>query len=59
MCIYYGNNPALHYKKQEHVIPATFGGRIKLPNGVVSDEANEFFSPIERFVSQKNTNSLF
>lgn len=47
MCIYYGNSSALTYKKQEHVFPAGLGGKIKLPYGCVSDQANEFFSPME------------
>ena len=50
MCIYYGNLPELTYKSREHVLPAALGCCTKLENGVVSDQANEFFSPIERDV---------
>lgn len=47
-CIYFGNTKKeLSYKKQEHVIPASLGGKTKLPWGVVSDQANEFFSKYE------------
>lgn len=47
-CIYFGNtNIQLSYNKQEHVIPASLGGKIKLPKGVVSDQANELFSSRE------------
>lgn len=48
MCIYYGNLPELTYKAREHVLPAALGCCTKLESGVVSDQANEFFSPIER-----------
>ena len=48
MCIYYGNLPELTYKSREHVLPAALGCCTKLESGVVSDQANEFFSPIER-----------
>lgn len=47
MCIYFGNSPTLTYIKQEHVFPAGLGGKQKLPNGYVSDQANELFSPME------------
>lgn len=47
MCIYLGNNKDLSYRKQEHVFPASLGGRRRLSKGVVSDEANELFSPLE------------
>lgn len=47
MCIYYGNEEALTYRKQEHVFPAGLGGIAMLPRGLVSDQANEFFSPME------------
>lgn len=47
-CIYFGNTKkALSYSKQEHVIPASLGGKMKLPRGVVSDQANELFSKYE------------
>lgn len=50
MCIYYGNLTELTYKSREHVLPAALGCCTKLESGVVSDQANEFFSPIERYV---------
>lgn len=54
MCIYYGNKENLTYKKQEHVIPAGLGCHTKLARGVVSDQANEYFSPLERNVLEKS-----
>lgn len=54
MCIYYGESENLTYEKQEHVIPAGLGGHIKLGKGVVSDQANEYFSPLERDVLEKS-----
>ena len=50
MCIYYGNLTELTYKSREHVLPAALGCCTKLESGVVSDQANEFFSAIERNV---------
>lgn len=50
MCIYYGDLPELTYKSREHVLPAALGCSTKLESGVVSDQANELFSPIERDV---------
>lgn len=50
MCIYYGTLPELTYKSQEHVLPAALGCCTKLENYAVSDQANEYFSPIERDV---------
>lgn len=47
MCIYYGSREDLTYKKQEHIFPAGIGGIQKLNQGVVSDQANELFSPME------------
>ncbi len=47
MCIYLGNSPELTYRKQEHVFPASLGGKQKLLRGTVSDKANETFSPLE------------
>ena len=47
MCIYLGANEQLTYKKQEHVFPAGLGGKQKLAQGTVSDQANELFSPLE------------
>ncbi|MPQ30546.1 hypothetical protein E4V42_03725 [Clostridium estertheticum] len=47
-CIYYKKSePDVHFTKREHVIPAGLGGISKLPLGYVSDEANEYFSPLE------------
>lgn len=47
-CIYFDNSGRiLTYNKQEHVIPASLGGRAKLPKGFVSDEANSYFSKYE------------
>lgn len=50
MCIYFGQNPELTYTSQEHVLPAALGCCTKLDKGVVSDDANKYFSPIERDV---------
>lgn len=47
MCIYLGNGEKLTYKKQEHVFPAGLGGKQMLDHGVVSDQANGLFSPME------------
>lgn len=47
MCIYYGNKSNLTYEKQEHVFPAGLGGIAMLSKGVVSDQANDLFSPLE------------
>ncbi|MBR6608782.1 MAG: hypothetical protein IKK99_01040 [Oscillospiraceae bacterium] len=47
MCVYLGNDENLTYRKQEHVFPAGLGGKQMLEYGVVSDQANEFFSPLE------------
>lgn len=47
MCIYLGNSENLTYQKQEHVFPAGLGGKRMLDHGVVSDQANELFSPME------------
>lgn len=50
MCIYLGDLAGLTYNTQEHVLPAALGCCTKLEKGVVSDQANEYFSPIERDV---------
>ncbi len=50
MCIYLGQDEKLAYTTQEHVLPAALGCCTKLDKGVVSDEANKYFSPIERDV---------
>lgn len=47
MCIYLGDIENLTYRKQEHVFPAGLGGKRMLDHGVVSDQANELFSPME------------
>ena len=47
MCIYLGNSEDLTYQKQEHVFPAGLGGKRMLDHGVVSDQANNLFSPME------------
>lgn len=47
MCIYFGHRQDLTYTKQEHVFPAGLGGIKMLSKGVVSDQANELFSPLE------------
>ena len=47
MCIYFKNVKNLSYSKQEHIFPAGLGGNQKLANGIVSDRANELFSPHE------------
>ena len=46
-CIYYGDRNDLTYEKREHVFPASLGCTTVLPRGWVSDQANEFFSPME------------
>ena len=44
-CIYSKKTePDVHFKKQEHIFPASLGGLSKLPKGYVSDEINEKFS---------------
>lgn len=50
MCIYLGQNSNITYTTQEHVIPAALGCCTKLSKGIVSDEANKYFSTIERDV---------
>lgn len=50
MCIYLGQNSNFTYIAQEHVLPAALGCCSKLGKGVVSDEANKYFSTIERDV---------
>lgn len=53
MCIYMGENENLTYKSQEHVFSAAIGGIKKLDLGIVSDQANNYFSKLERDVFQK------
>lgn len=47
MCIYFGDAPNLTYNKSEHIFPAGLGGTVTLPQGWVSDQANELFSSME------------
>lgn len=48
-CIYlYKQDSNLTYDSAEHIIPAGLGGIKKLPKGYVSDQANNFFSKIEK-----------
>lgn len=49
MCIYYTEKPGLTYGSGEHIIPAGFGGKAKLPIEFVSKEFNNDFSRLERF----------
>ena len=42
-----GDKDELTYKNQEHIFPAGLGGKQMLPKGVVSDQANRLFSPLE------------
>ena len=54
MCIYYQNQNDLTYEKREHVLPAALGCHTKLESGIVSDQANEYFSPLERSVLKES-----
>ena len=54
MCIYFGRKENLTYTSQEHVLPAGLGCHTKLPMGTVSDQANKYFSPIERRVLEQS-----
>lgn len=47
MCIYLGDTPDLTYNKREQIFPAGLGGTVTLPQGWVSDQANELFSSME------------
>lgn len=58
MCIYYGDAPGLTYEKREHIFPAGLGGKMMLPTGYVSDQANELFSPLELKLMRNSTISL-
>ena len=53
-CIYFGTKQGLSFNKREHVIPASLGGKKKLSRGMVSDQANEFFSKHE-MIAVRNT----
>jgi hypothetical protein len=58
-CIYLKKSePDVKFTKREHVIPAGIGGISKLPLGVVSDEANEHFSPLEMDALRKSFISI-
>lgn len=62
LCVYYKENNGLRFEKQEHIFPAFIGGIKMLDQGVVSDEANELFSGIEKHVSMEslvNINRMF
>lgn len=61
-CIYYKDRKDLRFEKQEHIFPAFMGGMKMLDRGVVSDQANELFSGIEKHVSMEsiiNLNRMF
>lgn len=47
MCIYIKGEAELTYNNQEHIFPAGLGGIKKLPKGMVSDQANKYFSSLE------------
>ena len=54
MCIYLGVSEELTYSTKEHVLPAALGCCTKLERGIVSDQANGYFSPIEREVIEQS-----
>lgn len=58
MCIYYGDIPGLTYNKREHIFPAGLGGKMMLPTGYVSDQANELFSPLESLLMHDSLLSI-
>ncbi len=59
-CIYRKTGePSLHFTSREHVFPAGIGGNTTLQVGVVSDEANETFSPIELNFMRHSIISVF
>jgi len=48
-CIYFKNQAEkLTYSSAEHIFPAAIGGIKKLDKGIVSDQANNIFSKLER-----------
>lgn len=53
-CIYFKGTPELTYVNQEHIFPAGLGGTKKLNKGVVSDQANEIFSPMEKALMENS-----
>lgn len=62
ICVYYKDVEGLRFEKQEHIIPAFLGGKKMLKQGVVSDQANELFSGIEKHVAMEsfiNLNRMF
>ena len=54
MCIYFKNQVNLTYVSREHIFPASIGGKKKLEKGIVSDQANEYFKPLEDFLLHKS-----
>lgn len=59
MCIYYkDNNSNVKFTKEEHIVPAGLGGKMKLPLGYVSDIANELFSPSEMKIQRDSFLSI-
>ena len=54
MCVYYKDAEGLRFEKQEHIIPAFLGGKKMLDQGVVSDQANELFSGIEKHAAMES-----
>ena len=58
MCIYITDNPHLTYTSEEHVFPASLGGKLKLPRNAVSTEANNMFSKMEEHFIQYSFISL-
>ena len=47
MCIYFKDKGNLTYNGREHIFPASIGGKARLKKGIVSDQANDYFSPLE------------
>jgi len=58
MCIFYKNKQNLTYRSREHIFPASIGGKTMLDRGVVSDEANNYFSPLELKIVHSSLPSL-
>lgn len=54
ICVYYKDTEGLRFEKQEHIIPAFLGGKKMLDKGVVSDQANELFSGIEKHAAMES-----
>jgi len=53
-CIYLKNKQGLAFEKREHIFPRMLGGSVRLPKGIVSDEANEIFSKLEQRIANDN-----